>query len=61
MLNHYEHQKLAEIKEKEISERADEQWMFEPEFGTAKPKSSILKRIRTALAAASAKRKQMEK
>lgn len=54
MLNHYELQKLAEMKEAELRKRADRQWMFESgadaENAASRPKG-ILKRIMAAIAA----------
>ncbi|MBM7566666.1 hypothetical protein [Paenibacillus sacheonensis] len=53
MLNHYEHQKLAEMKEDAIRKRADEQWMHEPaiEAGAISRPKGILKRIQAVLTA----------
>ncbi|SFJ23503.1 hypothetical protein SAMN02799624_03751 [Paenibacillus sp. UNC496MF] len=55
MLNHYEHQKLAEMKEDELRRRASGQWMREPRNGgnpaaAAQPKG-MLRRIQAVLAA----------
>ncbi|MFC4812224.1 hypothetical protein [Paenibacillus sp. GCM10023250] len=54
MLNHYEHQKLAELREDELRRLAAKQWMRETVTGgktAAAQSKGLVRRIQAVLAA----------